>query len=47
MGFLNVEEWDALNIVDNVDGTLTLKKGYTNEQTKSKEELSSKVCKEI
>ena len=27
MDFLDIEEWDALDVVDNGDGTLTLKKG--------------------
>ena len=27
MSFLDIEEWDALDVVDNGDGTLTLKKG--------------------
>ena len=47
MSFLDTEEWSALDVVDNGDGTITLKKGHANE-TKSKEEkLSSKVCEEI
>jgi hypothetical protein len=41
MGFLDVEDWDALEVTDNEDGTVTLK-GYNNE-TKIKEELSSKI----
>ena len=30
MSFLGVGDWDALDVVDNGDGTLTLKKGRAN-----------------
>lgn len=47
MSFLGVEEWDALDVVDNGDGTITLKKGYANETQSKKEEPSSKICEEV
>ena len=47
MSFLDVEEWYALDVVDNGDGTITLKKGYANETKSKEEEPSSKVCEEI